>query len=94
MAQTTELISMLADKGYTKKDAKEVIKDVCDCIAEMLCTGQPVQIHKFGTFYVNEGKARRGTNPITHEIINIEASRCAKFTASLSLNTQLNHDKE
>lgn len=83
MAQTTELISMLADKGYTKKDAKEVIKDVFDCVAEMLCTGQPVQIHKFGTFYVNEGKARRGTNPITHEIINIEDIEMCKIYSVL-----------
>lgn len=93
MAQSNRLQQLLYEKGYLKKDAKVIIKDVFDCITQLLIEEENVQIHKFGTFYIHASESRRGTNPQTHELLMVPASKCPKFTSSISLKELINEKK-
>ena len=47
--------------------------------------GDKVLISGFGTFKVNDRKARKGINPFTKEEIDIPASNAVRFKPSKSL---------
>jgi len=59
-----EFIDALAEKGYTKKDAGQIIDDVFDTVIEAMATGDEVFIYGFGTFAV--------TTTSAHEVKNIK----------------------
>lgn len=82
----TELIDAIAAKaGLTKKDAKAALEATLESITESLKAGDPVQLIGFGTFKVNERKARTGRNPKTLETIQIPASKVPAFVSGKAL---------
>ena len=54
-------------------------------ITEVLGDGEQIVLPGFGTFSVGLRSARKGRNPQTGEVIEIKASRVAKFKAGKSL---------
>jgi len=79
-----------ADAGITAGQAAGVVDAAFDAIAGELAAGRDVAIAGFGKFSVTDRAARAGRNPATGEMIQIAASRAAKFSAAAALKQQLN----
>ena len=80
-----ELITAVAAKGLTKKDAEKVVNAVSDIIGDALAKGETVQLIGFGTFGVKERAAREGRNPRTGEKVKIAASKAPYFKPGTAL---------
>ncbi len=74
-----EFINRLAQKGYTKKAANDIVNDILQTIAEVLAEGDTVQFQGFGTFAVRESAERKGVNVQTKESITIPGHKAPKF---------------
>lgn len=82
----TELIDAIAAGAeLSKKDAKAALEATLEAISASLKKGDAVQLIGFGTFKVNERKARTGRNPKTGEEIKIAASKVPAFVAGKAL---------
>ncbi|QTA79522.1 DNA-binding protein [Desulfonema limicola] len=85
-----DIINELAKVLNSKKDAKTALESLITCITEALKRGEKVTLTGFGTFDVNDRKARKGRNPQTGEPIDIKASRVPRFAAGKTLKNALN----
>lgn len=82
----SELIEAIAAKSETtKKQATFLLEAFVSTITETLSDGEQIVLPGFGTFSVGLRSARKGRNPQTGDIIEIKASRVAKFKAGKSL---------
>jgi len=92
MANTTKegLINKVAqDTGITKTKAKEAIDSFIEGISSGLTDGGKITLTGFGTFQVQEQKARTGRNPQTGEKITIPAKKVAKFSPGKGLKERV-----
>ena len=81
-----DLIVAMADKaGLTKAQAKNALNALLDSTTNALKDGEKISLIGFGTFSVNERKARKGHNPKTNEPIDIPAKKVIKFKAGSGL---------
>ena len=86
----TDLIDAVAQAAdLNKKQAKAALEATLEAIAGSLKAGEPVQLIGFGTFKVNDRKARVGRNPQTGEEIQIAASKVPAFVAGKALKDAL-----
>ncbi len=75
-------------KGFSKKEAKELLETVMDLIEAGVLQGERVPLGKIGKMHAKvkpATKARKGRNPITGEEITIaakKATKVPKFTFS------------
>ncbi|MCX8650571.1 HU family DNA-binding protein [Gilliamella sp. B2776] len=82
----TELVDAIASKAdITKVAAKTALEATLAAITESLKAGESVQLVGFGTFKVNDRKARIGRNPKTGKEIKIAASKVPAFVSGKSL---------
>ncbi len=81
----TDLIEEVAGVVASKTEAKAAVECVIDSITSALKNGEAVTLVGFGTFKVENRKARTGRNPQTGEAIDIKAKRVPKFIAGKSL---------
>ncbi|MBN6711273.1 HU family DNA-binding protein [Haemophilus haemoglobinophilus] len=87
----TDLIDAIASAAeLNKKQAKAALEATLEAISGSLKAGQPVQLIGFGTFKVNERKARTGRNPQTGAEIQIAASKVPAFVAGKALKDSVN----
>ncbi len=86
--QLTDFVAEQAD--LTKDKAKAAVDAVLLGIETTLSSGDSVQLIGFGTFKVNERKARTGRNPKTGEEIQIAAAKVPAFSAGSNLKAALN----
>lgn len=86
----TELVNQVASILGTQKQAKEAVDCVFDTITSALAKNESVQISGFGSFKVNERKARTGRNPQTGASIQIPAAKVPKFVAGKALKEAVN----
>ena len=78
----TEFIQRVAEEaGGSVSEAQRYFDAVEDVVTSALKHGEEVQITGFGKFYVQERKAREGTNPQTGKKMNIPAQRLPSFSA-------------
>lgn len=75
----SEFVDRLAQKGYTKKAANELVDDVIRTIIEVLTEGEPVHFYGFGTFTVRENATRELVDYQTHERITVPGFKSPKF---------------
>lgn len=75
----SEFIDRLAKKGYTKKDAAEVVEDMIRTISEVLVEGETIQFYGFGTFAVRQSAEREAVDYQTKERIIIPGHKAPKF---------------
>ncbi|WP_062197099.1 HU family DNA-binding protein [Massilibacterium senegalense] len=76
----TELIHQVTEQVHlSKKDVTEVVDAVLQTITEALRNGETIQLVGFGSFEVRSRAARKGRNPKTGEVIQIEASKVPAF---------------
>ncbi|MCF8083867.1 MAG: HU family DNA-binding protein [Deltaproteobacteria bacterium] len=80
-----DLVNEVAKVVSNKKEAQAAVDCVFDTIAETLKKKEKVTLVGFGTFKVDERKARKGINPQTKEVINIKAKNVPKFVPGQAL---------
>lgn len=82
-----DLVNEVARVVKTKKEAQAAVDCVLSTITGALRRGDAVTLVGFGTFKVQERKARRGRNPQTGAPIFIDAQKVPKFSAGKALKT-------
>jgi len=77
-----ELISKVAETtGFKKKEVTSTLNALTNAITEELTNGGSVAFIGFGTFSVYERAARTARIPSTGAIIELPATKVAKFKA-------------
>ena len=74
----------------TKKEAELLVDTVFNTITRSVVEGDKVLISGFGTFKVNDRKARKGISPKTQEEMIIPASKTVTFKPSNRLKDAMN----
>lgn len=85
-----DLIDEVAKVVNSKKEAKEAVECVLSTITGTLKKQEAVTLIGFGTFKVDDRKARTGRNPRTGEPIEIKAKKVPKFVAGKALKDAIN----
>ena len=80
-----DLINEVAKVVNTKKMAQDAVETVFAAIAQSMKKNESVTVVGFGTFKVNQRKARIGRNPQTGASINIPARKVPAFTPGKAL---------
>lgn len=80
-----DLVNEVAKVVKTKKEAQAAVDRVFSTIAAALQKGDSVTLVGFGTFKVQERKARKGRNPQTGAEMYIDARKVPKFVAGKGL---------
>ncbi len=75
-----DLVSKISDKaGLTKTDSEKALKAFLESVENTLVSEGKLTLTGFGTFAVEQRKARNGRNPRTGEEIKIPACKVVKF---------------
>ena len=78
-----ELVEILASKtGASKADAERALNAFIETILEQTAKGKKIAVSGLGSFERVQRKARKGINPATKEVIQIEAKKAPKFKAA------------
>ena len=80
-----DLVNEVAKVVKTKKEAQAAVDRVLSSITGALRRGEPVTLVGFGTFKVQERKARQGRNPQTGAPLHIAARKVPRFVAGKAL---------
>lgn len=76
----TELIEKIAGKAnLTKAAAERALNAFLEAVTESLVKGDKLTLTGFGTFAVEQRKARQGRNPRTGQALTIPAAKMVKF---------------
>ena len=86
----TDLVNEVAEIVGSKNGAKAAVESIFEAITRALKNSEMVSVPGFGTFKVEDRKARTGRNPQTGEMIDIKARRVPKFTPGKSLKEAVN----
>lgn len=87
----TEFVNRVAEKtGITKKDAKLIVDSVFSTVADVLTTGDSVNMTPFGKFETVTRAARTGRNPQTGGELQIPQKQAVKFKPSGGLKDLVN----
>lgn len=68
--------------GLSKRESAEIIEHFFNVLKNNLGKGEGVKLPRFGSFRVQERKARKGRNPSTGETIEIGARKAVVFKPS------------
>ncbi|MBE5816132.1 MAG: HU family DNA-binding protein [Clostridiales bacterium] len=85
------LIAEVAKRSHiSKKQSKEIVECVFDCMADELNAGNNVQIVGFGNFKVKERSPREGISLETNDRITFPSCRVVSFRIGKTLRDRLN----
>lgn len=76
--------------NLTKAKAYDVVETVLQLIKNSLGNGNDVLLSGFGKFYVKDKSARRGRNPLTGDVLMLDARRVVTFKPSGKLRKKVN----
>lgn len=76
--------------NLTKAKAYDVVETVLQLIKNSLGNGNDVLLSGFGKFYVKDKSARRGRNPLTGDVLMLDARRVVTFKPSEKLRKKVN----
>ena len=86
----TQLIDIVSEKAYiSREDAREAINALFKEIESALLAGVEVNITNFGSLVPITKQATVGTNPRTHERIEIKERKSISFRPAVSLREKL-----
>ena len=89
-----QLVNKLSQRmNVSKKTGKLYLTSFMDSIMENIYTDGRVSIRGFGSFKVNEYKARIAKKPITGEIIKLPIRRKISFHPGQELRKTINSEK-
>lgn len=80
-----DFVNKLYERGYTKKDACEIVRDFTEIVMEAMADGDEISFKGFGTFRPIEVAERTMRNVITHEMVTVPAHRIPRFFPSKAL---------
>lgn len=80
--------------NVTKKDAETYLSAFLDSIMDALVKDGRVVVQGFGSFKVNEYKARVAKKPLTGEMIQLPVRRKPSFHAGKELRERVNEEME
>src|SRR5258708_2154831 len=87
-----DLVDLINERvGSPKKEAVKAVEAVFAIIRESLRHGGKVKISGFGSFIVNQKRARRGRDPRTGAPITICSRRVLSFKPSQVLKDRVNN---
>ena len=90
-----QLVEKLAYRmKVTKKEADAYLIAFLDSIMDTLAIDGRVVIQGFGSFKINEYKAREAKKPLTGEIIHLPSRRKPSFYAGKELRERVNEEME
>jgi DNA-binding protein HU-beta len=78
----------------TKKDADTYLTAFLDSIMDTLAKDRRVVVQGFGSFKINEYKARVAKKPLTGEVIHLPVRRKPSFHAGKELRERVNKEME
>ncbi len=85
-----ELIERVSEKANrTKTDVGRVIDAIAEVITESLGEGESVAWSRLGTWVVKERAARQVRNPMTKDLMMVEASQYPAFKPAKALKDAL-----
>jgi DNA-binding protein HU-beta len=85
------LIRIASRRCCGKKEARLVVDEVCETMANALANGEKVVLSGFGAFHVYERKPRRGVHPRNpKKEIQIPAMKSIRFVPGKELRGKLN----
>ena len=85
MNKRTDLINLLAERGYTKAAAKVIIGDVFNLISDLLIAGDSVSLNGFGTFYVYDIPERQNPSVNTGKKVVVPGHKIPRFSPGRAL---------
>ena len=85
-----DLVNEVAKVVKTKKEAQAAVDCVFATITNSLKKGDAVTLVGFGTFKVQQRKARKGRNPQTGTDLMLDARRVVTFKCSGVLKDKVN----
>lgn len=83
-------VSLAADLGMTRSDARKAVDSVIAAIVSAAAKGEEVSLGGLGRFKLKDSPAREGRNPATGEAIQIAASRKLTFVQAKAMKDVLN----
>jgi DNA-binding protein HU-beta len=79
----TSIVDELTQKsGLKKKEVIFIVDNFLEKIKESVAEGETVEIRGFGTFFLNDKKARKVFSPIANKKIDVPAKSLLGFKAS------------
>ena len=86
-----DIIDEVSERAHiSKKDSENAIREFIEVIQEALLDGTEVNITNFGTFIPMTKKGRTGTDPKSHQKIQIEETKTVSFKLAKSLKEEFN----
>ncbi len=91
----SKLLKKLSDNypNFLKKNLEKSLNIFLNEIKLALYKGENVEIRDFGTWSINDQKARLSRNPKTGEKINIPKKRKIRFKMSKKLFNKINNEE-
>jgi len=87
----TDLIKYVSDKTFiTERDARIIIDVFVDGMKKGLNNGERIKLQDFGSFFLQERKARTALNPRNQEKLDVPAKTVVKFKSSKKLFDMVN----
>ncbi|HHD77414.1 MAG TPA: HU family DNA-binding protein [Campylobacteraceae bacterium] len=81
-----DFIQAIAEKtGLSKKDTAATVEAALEVIEEALVNGKSVSFIGFGTFTTSERAARSARVPGTDKVVEVPATKAAKFKVGKKL---------
>lgn len=90
MTKADLIEKIVVNAGMSKSLAERTINAFLDSVEDALVRDGKLSITGFGSFIVEERKARQGRNPRTGEPLMIPASKIVKFRPGKSCKEDLN----
>lgn len=88
----SDLIKYVSDKTMiTESDAHVIVDVLLNGIKKGLDSGQKVTLKNFGTFFLQERKARSAVDPRNQRPIDVPAKIVVKFKSSKKLYDMVNN---
>lgn len=81
-------------QGMSKREAKRLVDSVIDEMVGVLCRGETLKLHDFGSFVVRKKGERAGRNPRTGAKVPIEPRKVVVFKASPNMKARVNRSDQ
>jgi integration host factor subunit alpha len=85
-----DLVESLAEQGYKRKEAVQLVETILEIIKDTLAGGEDVLLSGFGKFCMKEKRSRRGRNPQSGENLILPERRVVTFKYSSVLRDKIN----
>lgn len=88
----TELVAKLAaeNPNLTRSNAEKVVSTIFDAVVRHLEEGGRVEFRGFGAFSVRRRDPRKGRNPRTGDVVDVDGKSVVFFRAGKKLNDRVN----